>query len=469
MIIHPGIKKIHFIGIAGTGMSGVAHLLYRKNYEISGSDQAFYPPMGDFLRSLPFTLYEGFSPNNIHQAKPDIIIVGNAISRGNPELEEALLRRIPLLSMPEAMRLFFLIDSRNIVVTGTHGKTTTTSLIAHLLQEKGYDASFLVGGIPLNFGTPSRLNNPYLFVLEGDEYDSAYFDKSPKFMKYLPHFLVINNIEFDHADIYSNLDEIKKQFYYASRLVPSNGLIIANGDDENVMDILKETHARVVTFGQNDHNDFIFNISQKQHKWYLEANSKEAGSFMVEIPFPMSGLGYNMTASIIAARYWGLKNETITLRMSTFKGVARRLQLLFENHRYTIYDDFAHHPTAVKVTLEAVKAKFPQKKVVAIFEPRSNTSIRNIFTHEYADALKHADMVFLAPPYQKMSQAKFRKLDVQTIQQMLVRSGIPTHIGKDYQELLELIHQNLPSSGILVLMSNGSFEPFKSRLLAIFK
>lgn len=468
MILNPSIHKIHIIGISGTGMSALAHLLYKKKYKISGSDKAYYPPMGDFLKSLPITLFDDYSPQNIHDTKPDIIIVGNAISRGNPELEEALMLRIPLFSMPEVLKYFFLHQSRNIVVTGTHGKTTTTSLLAHLLQAPGYQASFMVGGIPLNFGIPSDLRNPHLFVLEGDEYDSAYFDKSPKFMKYNPYFLIINNIEFDHADIYSNLDEIKKQFYYVSRLVPSNGLIIANGDDPNVKSILKQIHASVVTFGTNPQNDYQFSIISSTDSYFTQIHTPENDNVMIEMLYPMIGMGYNITASFIVCKYLGLKNESILSGMSTFKGVSRRLQTIFKNSQYMVLDDFAHHPTAVKITLEAVKKKFPDQKIIAVFEPRSNTSIRNIFTTEYAEALSIADLIFLAPPYKKKSQQDIHYLDTHSIKDYLTKKGKSCYITQSHKELMESFASNIPEKGIVVLMSNGSFEPFKSNVLRFF-
>lgn len=470
MILHNFTGKIHIIGIAGTGMSGLASLLLQKGFQVSGSDKAFYPPMGDYLRSLPVNLLEGYDAAHLGQIQPDLIIVGNAISRGNPELEAALIHRIPLLSFPEAMKFFFLMQSRNIVVTGTHGKTTTTSLIAHLLQAPGYEASFLVGGIPVNFGVPASFRNPHLFVIEGDEYDSCYFDKSPKFMKYLPYFLVINNIEFDHADIYSSLEDINRQFYYLSRLVPSNGLIVANGDDKNVREILQHPHSPVIFFGRNPENDVLFRIGRDSNRFILELQP-DPYRYIFEMPFPMTGLGYNMTAASIIAHQLGLNPRTIADRMATFKGVRRRLEKVFERKNLVIFDDFAHHPTAVRVTLEAVRAKFPTHRLIAVFEPRSNTTIRKVFQQEYATAFSPADEVYLAPVFRKDHLSDNDYLNTSDLAAMIRKSGKFCLATGSHDELLSAVLTTLESGNpkCLVMMSNGSFDPFKTDLLKVIR
>ncbi|GAB4171451.1 MAG: UDP-N-acetylmuramate:L-alanyl-gamma-D-glutamyl-me so-diaminopimelate ligase [Calditrichia bacterium] len=465
MILNEHYKKIHLIGISGTGMTALTNLLVQSGFMVSGSDIAFYPPMGEFLKSLPIKLYEGYNSKNLTDAQPDVIIVGNAISRGNPELEYALEKRMVMLSLPQAMHHIYLYKSRNIVVTGTHGKTTTTSLVSHILQAPGYNASYFCGGIPLNFGTPSKLGDPELFVLEGDEYDSAYFDKSPKFMKYNPYILILNNIEFDHADIYPSLDDIIRQFYYVTRLVPSNGTIVANGDDANVQQVLKGAHAPIITYGQQSDNDVRFKITQKGNKFFLQIITEKNNEYFIEMNFPMTGLAYNMTASFIAARAMGCSIEQIIAGLASFRGVKRRLEQVAVTDKFIIFDDFAHHPTAVKTTLHALKKKYANDRLIAIFEPRSNTSIRNIFSSDYAEALQIADVVFLAPPFQKKSQQIESPLDLQTIQGKLQKHGTICKIGEDYHDLLGKVRDSLPDSGIVVLMSNGSFEPFKSRFI----
>ncbi len=462
-------KHIFLSGISGTGMTAVANLLVQKGFIVSGSDNRFYPPTGDFLKNLPVTLYKGFSEKNIIKAAPDMVIIGNALSRGNPEVEYILNRKTPYLSMSGALKKYFMSDTINIVITGTHGKTSTTAILSTVFNSSTHSASFMVGGIPINFSAPSQYKKSKYFIIEGDEYDSAFFEKFPKFLNYAPDILIINNLEFDHADIYDSLQEIKKQFIYLLRLVPTEGLIIANGDDANVREICQHAYSPVIYYGKSKKNEYRFSFAEQNHNSILQIFRHDSQAASVKVPFPLEGTGYNMTAAYIAATNAGLEPRTISTGLNDFKGVKRRLEKIYSDANYTVYDDFAHHPTAVKITLEAVKKSFPQQPLIAVFEPRSNTSIRNIFTEEYAAALSAADYVYLAPAFRKKSMSENDYLDVKKIVSHLKNKGKIAFTGMRHEELWEHLKDSLPPKAVIVMMSNGSFEPLKSTFLAYLK
>ncbi|MCK5075867.1 MAG: hypothetical protein KAR38_05800, partial [Calditrichia bacterium] len=308
------------------------------------------------------------------------------------------------------------------------------------------------------------VNSSY-FIIEGDEYDSAFFEKFPKFLQYSPQILIINNIEFDHADIYSSLDEIKKQFKYLLRLVPENGIIIANGDDENVKEICESAYSPVIFYGQNKENDFRFKINEEQNIFHLNIYKNSRFEISIPMSFPLEGMGYNMTAAYIAALNAEVEKKELENSFASFKGVKRRLEKIFENRNYIVYDDFAHHPTAVNTTLNAVKKRYPDRHLTAVFEPRSNTSIRNIFLKEYKEALQNADSIYLAPAFKKSSVESGEYLNVEEITDFLSLQGKIAKTAEDYKILFEKCSTSLPENSVIVLMSNGSFEPFKSSFI----
>ena len=323
----------------------------------------------------------------------------------------------------------------------------------------------MVGGIPLDFNTPSKYFPGDYFIIEGDEYDSAFFEKFPKFLQYAPQILIVNNIEFDHADIYNTLQEITQQFRFLLRLVPQNGVVIANGDDEIVRDVCQHSWSPVIYYGTEKRNTVTFVIEQAEGTFFVEISDERNNRIRIPMEFPLEGMGYNMTAAYIAAREAGISREDILKGFQEFKGVKRRLEKIFDQDGLIVYDDFAHHPTAVRITLDAIKQKYPDRPVLAVFEPRSNTSIRNIFVEEYKQALLAADQVFLAPAFKKADVKNEDLLPVGEICNYLNSAGKKASTAEGHEQLFDLCKDSLPVNGVLVLMSNGSFEPFKSKLL----
>src|SRR5438105_14632975 len=385
------VRSIHFIGIGGTAMAAVAAAVSEKGLRVTGSDQNVYPPMSTFLESRKIEVMSGYAEQNL-TPKPDLVVVGNAISRGNPEAEAVLERKLHYCSLPELLKEYFIRGKRSLVVAGTHGKTTTTSLLAWVFEHNGLNPSFLIGGIPNNFGRGARFTESEWFIIEGDEYDTAFFDKRSKFVHYLPEAAILNNLEFDHADIFENLAAIQTSFKRLINLVPRNGLLLANGDDPNVAPLLDITHCPVKRFGLGEANAVrAFNVN-------LAATASE-----FEIPsfkFRLNLLGElnvrNALAVVGCAKHCGLKNSQIQSAFDTFKGIKRRMEVRGIAGGVTVLDDFGHHPTAIRETLRALRLKYPTQKVWAIFEPRTNTTRRNIFQAELASAFADADAVVVS-------------------------------------------------------------------------
>ncbi|MEP7234853.1 MAG: UDP-N-acetylmuramate:L-alanyl-gamma-D-glutamyl-meso-diaminopimelate ligase, partial [Ignavibacteriota bacterium] len=389
--------KIYFIGICGTAMGNGALLLREMGYEVSGSDENVYPPMSDLLTASGIKIFSGYDASHLHE-KPDLVVVGNVISRGNPEVEYTLDQKLPYTSLAELLKNYVIQGKESIVVSGTHGKTTTSALAAWVFESAGLDPNFLVGGVLENFGRgyQGRPKSNYV-ILEGDEYDTAFFDKRSKFLHYLPTTLIVNNIEFDHADIFSSLEDIKRSFRWLVNIVPQTGIIIASGDDKNVGDVITKSLATIETFG----------ISE-QCKWRAQNISygADTSSFdfvcdgKLESRFEVNLLGEfnvkNALAVAIAARHHGISCDMIQKAFATFKNVKRRLEFKGEYSGIKVYDDFAHHPTAISATLRAFRTKYPQNRIIAIFEPRSNTTRRNIFQKEIAECFADANVVFIS-------------------------------------------------------------------------
>ena len=391
------MKRIHLIGVCGTAMATLAALLKHRGYDVRGSDQNVYPPMSDFLLQQGITTFQGYSADHI-TADVDLVVVGNAISRGNPELEEVLDRKIRYCSLPEAVRDHFLWASRSVVITGTHGKTTTTSLTGWLLAHGGADPSVFIGGIAENFESSYRIGGGRDFVIEGDEYDSAFFDKTAKFLKYLPDIAVVNNIEFDHADIYPDLDAIRLAFRRFVNLVPRRGLLLLGADNADALALQAQARCRVETFGLSDGSTW------QAHDLKTTATST---SFGVRRGQGRRSGPSNCRCSepITSATRWprsrwvrppGCSTETMAEGLRKFRGVRRRLEHRGTASGVAVYDDFAHHPTAIGETLEGCGPHIPTRRIWAIFEPRSATSCRRIFQADFARALAKADRVILA-------------------------------------------------------------------------
>jgi len=409
------MKRLYFIGIGGTAMGAVAGACVDVGFEVGGSDAQVYPPMSDFLHSKGIHYTDGFHENSIREFKPDIVIVGNAISRGNVELEAALDDRMPLHSMSELIRDEFIKQNTSIVITGTHGKTSTSSLAAWIFTYAQKPTGFLIGAITGNFGLgccPIPNNENGYFITEGDEYDTAFFDKRSKFMLYRPDVAIINNIEFDHADIFSSLAEIKRTFRLFSRLVPRNGLIIANGEDSNVADVLSTAMSKIETFGLDSSCYWrAVDIHYGETETYFTVLKN--GLIYARFTSPLAG-EYNIRntlAVIAAAHHENISIELIQEALLTFKLPKRRLEEIATWNGATIVDDFAHHPTAIAVTLRAITQRYPNRRIIACFEPRSNTTTRSFFQSELAQCFADADVVCLGAANRPERYAKEDRLD----------------------------------------------------------
>ena len=372
--MHSAIRSVHFIGICGTAMASTAAAMREKGVQVSGSDQNIYPPMSTFLAERRIEVISGYAEHNLAH-KPDMVVIGNAISRGNPEAEAVLERKLRYCSLPELLKEFFIRGKRSLVVSGTHGKTTTTSLLTWVFEHNGLNPSYLIGGIPNNLGQGARFIDSEWFIIEADEYDTASFDKRSKFVHYLPEAAIINNLEFDHADIFDNLAAIQRSFSHFIRLIPRNGWLLANGDDPNLAPLLNVSHCPVKRFGLGDHNAVrAFNL-----KLAPTASEFEIPSFKFHLNLIGEVNVRNALGVVACAKHCGLSNKQIQSAFDTFKGIKRRMEVRGIAGGVTVVDDFGHHPTAIRETLRALRIKYSSQKIWAVFEPRSNTTRRNVF------------------------------------------------------------------------------------------
>ena len=459
------MTRVHLIGVCGTAMATLAALLKSKGYDVRGSDQNVYPPMSDFLVQQGITLLHGYRPEHI-TADLDLVVVGNAISRGNPELEEVLDRKIRYCSLPEAVRDHFLWAARSVVITGTHGKTTTTALTGWLLTDGGADPSMLVGGIAENFDTSYRIGGGREFVIEGDEYDSAFFDKTAKFLKYLPDIAVIGNIEFDHADIYADLDAIRLTFQRFVNLIPRRGLLLLGSDNADAMALRTRAHCRVETFGLADGSDWQAHdlvVSGTSTSFRVRRGGVPVGSF--EVPLLGAYNVRNALAAIAVGAAVGLSTDTMTTSLRRFKGVRRRLQHRGTARGVAVYDDFAHHPTAIGETLAGVRSAYPKRRLWAIFEPRSATSCRRVFQADFARALSGADRVIL-PAVFRSTLPDAERLSAEQLVADLKAAGVDARYIPGTDDIVSTVSREARDGDLVVIMSNGGFDDIHRKLLA---
>ena len=461
------MARIHLIGVCGTAMATLAALLKHRGHEVSGSDEHVYPPMSDFLAAERIQVLEGYRPEHI-TASLDLVVVGNAISRGNAELEAVLDSGLRYASLPETIRDQFLWDAQSIVIAGTHGKTTTTSLTGWLLTAAGADPTVLIGGIARNFGADGasyRVGKGAAFVIEGDEYDSAYFDKTAKFLKYLPDIAVVNNIEFDHADIYADIDEVRLAFRRLVNLVPRNGLTLLGVDSPDAGALLTHARSRVQTFGlaaEAEWRAVDVRVSDRTTFGVVRA-----GQDLGEFTMPLLG-DHNVRNALVAIAVGvdlGLDLERLREGLAAFKGVKRRLEVVGEARGITVYDDFAHHPTAVDETLKAVRRSSPGKRIWAIFEPRSASSCRRIFQEDFAKAFAGADEVVIAsvfrsslPPDERLSEAKL-------VEDLTGKDVHARHLP-DVDAIVKAVSGEARDGDVIVVMSNGGFGGIHRKLLS---
>jgi UDP-N-acetylmuramate: L-alanyl-gamma-D-glutamyl-meso-diaminopimelate ligase len=461
------MRKIHLIGICGTAMATLAAMLKRKGHDVQGSDQDVYPPMSDFLAAEGIRTLVGYRAEHI-TGDLDLIVVGNAISRGNPELEEALDRKIRYGSLPEAIREYFLWGSRSIVLAGTHGKTTTTSLTGWLLTHGGADPSVLVGGIARNFGehgSSYRIGRGRDFVIEGDEYDSAFFDKTAKFLKYLPDIAVINNVEFDHADIYADFDAVTTAFRRLVNLVPRRGLLLIGADSPAARALTSHAVSRVQTFGTAPDAEWQAHDLEPagaSTRFRVRRGGSPFGTF--EVPLVGAYNVRNALAAVAVAVEVGIGPERITDGLRAFAGVKRRLEIVGVADGVTIYDDFAHHPTAVAETLAGLRASHPDARIWAVFEPRSASSCRRIFQDDFARAFAGADEVLIAPIFRsKLPESE--RLSVPQLVRDLHGRGLSAREAESIDDIVGGIAKEHRPGDLVVLMSNGGFGGIHQKLL----
>ena len=461
----------HLIGICGTAMASLAGMLQARGHRVSGSDKEVYPPMSTMLADLGIKVLQGFDAQHL-TPQPDCVVVGNAIPRGNPEVEETLRRKLLYRSQAEVVKEEFIRGKHCLAVAGTHGKTTTTSIASWVMDQGGLNPSFLIGGIAQNFGSSFRVTDSDFMIIEADEYDTAYFDKGPKFMHYLPELAIVNNIEFDHADIYQDLKAVKLAFRRFMNLVPANGKLIAGWDSPNVRSIVEEMGSKLFTaletFGispeakwQVRNPDFSQGLSRFEvyceHQLWGEFETPLLGEFNL----------LNCLAVIIAADAWGVDRNQIRNALATFKNVKRRAEIRGEERGVVVIDDFAHHPTAVRETLRALRSKYADNRLIAVFEPRSWSSRLAVFQNDYASAFGPADYVVIANVFDSTKVTeKGRALDTDELIESMSQQGKTAISLAGSDEIVAHLAPQLRSGDIVAIMSNGGFGGIHEKLLS---
>jgi UDP-N-acetylmuramate: L-alanyl-gamma-D-glutamyl-meso-diaminopimelate ligase len=459
--------QIHLIGICGTAMATLAALLKKRGYDVRGSDQNVYPPMSDFLASEGIPIFSGYSPDHLVPGL-DLVVVGNAISRGNPELEAVLDRKTRYCSLPEAIRDHFLWDARSLVIAGTHGKTTTTSLAGWLLTHGGMDPTVLVGGIALNFGeggSSYRIGQGRDFVIEGDEYDSAFFDKSAKFLKYLPDVAVVNNVEFDHADIYADLDAVRLAFRRLVNLVPRGGLLLLGADSAEAATLKDMAVSPVETFGVG--REATWQADDVEYdNGFTHFDVRRQGQLFGRFQSPLLGLHNvrNALAAIAVGSFVGIDASALAEGLGLFRGVKRRLERIGDPRGVVVIDDFAHHPSAVHESLAALRTGYRSGRIWAVFEPRSASSCRRVFQDEFARAFAPADEVVVAAVF-RSSLPEAERLSPDTLVRDLRSRGQQARYIPSVDEIVQVLVAESRPGDVVALMSNGGFGGIHQRLL----
>jgi UDP-N-acetylmuramate: L-alanyl-gamma-D-glutamyl-meso-diaminopimelate ligase len=454
------------VPVGGTAMVPLAALLNESGHEITGSDLDLYPPMSTLLADLRIPVHKGFSADHV-PAYCEIVIVGNAATKDNPEAREAFERNLPVVSMPQAIARFLLPHKISVVITGTHGKTTTSALTAWLLHDSGRDPGFLVGGQMRNFGRGYRRGSGPHFVLEGDEYNAAFFDRGPKFFHYQPKHLYVGNIEYDHADLFPDLNAVLDAFRHLASMVPADGVLVANSDDPRVLEVTRATPARLVRVSVADATaDFAaaeITFGPDGTEFLLLESSRPT----IALRSPLFGLHNvsNALGAIALTRGLGLTSSEIALSLPRFAGVARRLEVVGEKDGIVVVDDFAHHPTAVNGTLQAARVRWPKNRIWALFEPRSNTAGRKIFEQDYARAFAAADALVIAPVFHARRLASDAIIDRQAILRGFTNGGKPGFAPDRVDEIPEILRRHARGGDVLILMSSGAFGGLPGTLL----
>ncbi len=461
------VKTVYLIGICGTGMGSLAGLLSEAGYQVKGSDENVYPPMSDRLAEAGIEVLKGYDPAHLQPA-PDLVIVGNACAPDHVEAAYARDNGLAQLSLPEALAHFFLRGRRSLVVAGTHGKTSTTGLMVHVLREAGLDPGFLVGGVMSNGGVNYAVGTGPHFVVEGDEYDSAYYDKRPKFMHYQPTAAIITSMEFDHADIYADWDDYRSAFRRFAGIVDPEGLLALYGDDNEVRILEFHSSARHQYYGIDDGDDHVTAANVRTGEGGMRFTLVVKGEEKVDIFLPMSGRHNLRNALGVAAICLseGLTPEQIAQGMGTFKGMKRRQEPIGEVGGVLVIDDFAHHPTAVHETIGAIAERWPERRVVAVFEPRSNSSRRKVFEQAYSEAFDRAELAFLSAPPVRHNDVESDLMDSEQVVRNLRARGVDAYLDPNAEALLPDLVDKLRPGDVVLIMSNGSFGGIHKKLLS---
>jgi UDP-N-acetylmuramate: L-alanyl-gamma-D-glutamyl-meso-diaminopimelate ligase len=457
-------RHIHLIGICGTAMASLAGMLQQRGYRVTGSDAAAYPPMSDFLASLEIRVSQPFAVQNL-DPRPDLVVVGNVLSRGNVELEQVLDQRIPFCSLPQILHDEFLAGKEVLVVAGTHGKTTTTSMLAWIFQSAGMQPSFLIGGIAENFGSSFQLGEGKYFILEGDEYDTAFFDKGPKFMHYFPDALILTSVEFDHADIYRDLDAVETAFKRLVNLVPRRGRIVGFDSGESIERCLGRAFCPVERYGASPNAMWQvtnLHLEPTRTEWSVRREGKPWADF----EFALGGEYnvWNATAASAMAAAYGISKEEIAAALKSFRSVKRRLEVRATVNGVTVIDDFAHHPTAIAGTLTALRSRYPGGRVWVILEPRSNTLRRRVLQNELAKSLALADEVVVASIFKSEAIPEEERLDLIELAADVQRHGKRARIVSNADGIVQLVAPEMRSGDVVAILSNGGFDGIYEKL-----
>lgn len=460
-------KHIHMLGICGTGMTALATLLKDEGHRITGSDENVYPPMSTQLEGMGIQISQGYKPEHLSDT-PDQVIVGNIIRRDNPEAQAVIERDIPYSSMPQALSDYFLTDRTPVVVAGTHGKTTLSTLTSWLLDSAGEKPGFFIGGIGRNFQTGARKGSGSFFVIEGDEYDTAFFDKGPKFLHYRPQAVILTSVEFDHADIYRDVGHVEESFTKLMHIIPNDGLLIACNEYERVHEIAKSAQCKVVWYGQDD-GDYCAKGVTIEEDGTSFTLMHPMGEARLKMPLFGSHNLQNVIAACALLIESGISPEKIQKGLKTFEGVARRQDIVGEAGGVTVIDDFAHHPTAVAKTIDAIHARYPDRKLWALFEPRSNTSRRNVFQERYAKAFGNADQAIIGHVHRADSIPENERMDTAKLAGDITAGGTNARAIATTDEMLEILADELAVGDVVLIMSNGDFDGLAKRLVEKLK
>jgi len=459
------IHRVHLMAVCGTGMGSLAGMLAATGREVTGSDQAVYPPMSTQLERWGIRVIQGYRSGNLSH-RPDLVIVGNVLSRGNPEIEALLESGLPYVSMPEALEIFFLRDKHPLVIAGTHGKTTTTSLAGWALTAAGRDPSVLVGGVAKDFEGGFRLGAGHVFVIEGDEYDTAFFDKAPKFLHYAPRTVILTSVEFDHADIYRDLAHVSEAFRNFVALVPTLGLVAVCSDDPEALAIAITGRCRIVRYGLANHADLrgtILETGPAGTRFSALLRKEPLGDFT--IPLPGAHNVRNALGVIAACLDFGVSTDALREGLARFGGVARRQEIVGEVNGVLVVDDFAHHPTAVRETIDAVRAQHKGRRVWAIFEPRSNTSRRKVHQQAFVEALAHADLAIIAGVDNPGKVPEAQRLSPETVAAELADRGHDARFIERLDDIVADVASRAEPGDVLLVMSNGAFGGIHQKLV----